>query len=302
MEFSSSRQPVLGTVATLQGRAPTSRVARACERAFFASLDRDEGRFSVFEAGSELARWRGGDALEPSRDLVELLGLAQHWMTRSGGVLNPAVGVFSNCWRRAVENQVLPDRGELGEMVATISESRFRVADDGAIERRGSCAELTFHAFAKGFIVDRAATAGYVDRVRSLVANVGGDLLHVGEGEVSVRVENPLRPYDNAEPIATVRLSGQAMATSGGSRRGYVIDGAWFSHVIDPRTGWPVTAVSSASVVAETCVRADAIATVLSVLDPSEGMAFAADEGVAALVLDAAGATFANDAWRAIER
>lgn len=256
----------------------------------------------MFDPASELSQWRRRDLADPSPGLVELLRLGEHWMARSGGALNPAVGVIGERWARAVEEQTVPDRRELAELAATISESRYRVGDDASVERRGSCAALTFHSLAKGFLVDRAAAAGHVDGVQSLVANVGGDLLHVGVGEVVVNVEDPQRPYDNAEPIASVCLSGQAMATSGGSRRGYLIGDEWFSHVIDPRTGWPVTAVASASVVARTCVGADAIATVLSVLDPSAGLAFATDAGVAAFVVDAAGATFANDAWRAIER
>ena len=300
-EHSASRQPVLGTVATLQCLTSNRRCAQTSEHAYFDSLERDERRFSVFHPESELSRWRRGDVEIPSRDLVELLEFGAHWMARSGGVLNPAVGVVADRWKRAANDGTAPDRAELAELVRGIREPRYRVRDDRAVERLGSCAELTFHSLAKGYLVDRAAAAAFVDGVRSAVANVGGDLVHIGDGAVVVNVEDPLRPYDNAEPIASVRLCRGAMATSGGSRRRHQINGEWFSHIIDPRSGWPVKTIASASVVARSCVEADAIATVLSVLDPEEGLAFASGAGVAALVVDAAGAQFANEAWRAIE-
>ena len=102
----------------------------------------------------------------------------------------------------------------------------------------------------------------------------------------------------------TVRARG--LATSGSARRGWRIAGRWYSHVIDPRSGRPVDHVASASVVAPDAATADAVATVLSVLAPAEGVAFV--EGlddvpdVAALVVGADGSTWRSAGWAALER
>ncbi len=214
--------------------------------------------------------------------------------------MNSAVGVIAARWAAAAAEQRVPDRSELAELASTISQSRYHVDADGSVVRRGSCAELTFHSFAKGFLVDLATDAAIAAGASSVVANVGGDLLHRGSGDVVVHVEDPLRAYDNADPVAAVRLTNRALATSGGSRRGVMIAGRWFSHVLDPRTGWPSEAVASASVVADSCLQADTIATVLSVLPPDEGLVFAARQGVAALIIDQVGDQFANREWTAI--
>ena len=254
------------------------------------------GGCDAFRIGTTL-RPSSGEIATPSEELIALLRHGEDWLARSGGALNPAVGEIVARWAAAASAQEVPDRLELAELAATITEPRYHVGPDGSVQRRGTCAELTFHSFAKGFLVDLSANAALDARVTSVVANVGGDLLHRGVGDVVVHVEDPLRAYDNADPVAAVLLANQAMATSGGSRRGVMIAGRWFSHVLDPRTGWPVEVVASASVVAESCVCADAIATVLSVLAPADGLAFAAREGVAAFVVDASGAQFSNDAW-----
>jgi thiamine biosynthesis lipoprotein len=296
----SSREPFLGTVASLRCAAGSRRARTAAEEAFFEELGRLERQFTLFDEHSELSRWRRDEIDTPSEHLVSLLRHGELWLARSGGVLNPAVGVIAARWAAAVAEQRVPDRSELTELASTISQSRYHVDTDGSLQRRGSCAELTFHSFAKGFLVDLAADATVHAGATSVVANVGGDLVHRGDGDVVVDVEDPLRAYDNADRVASLRLANQAMATSGGSRRGVMIAGHWFSHVLDPRTGWPAEAVASASVVAESCVRADAIATVLSVLPPDEGLTFAAREGVAALIIDPSGLQFANRKWTEI--
>jgi thiamine biosynthesis lipoprotein len=76
------------------------------------------------------------------------------------------------------------------------------------------------------------------------------------------------------------------MATSGGYRNFYEVDGALFSHTIDPRTGRPIShRLASVSVVDELCVRADGLATGLLVLGPEEGYALAVEQDIAALFL-----------------
>ena len=296
----SSREPFLGTLASLRCAARSRRRQVAAEAAFFDELGRLERQFTLFHEQSELSRWRRGEIDTPSEHLLSLLRHGELWLARSGGVLNPAVGVLAARWAAADVEQSVPDPSELAELALTISQSRYHVAPDGSVLRLGSCAELTFHSFAKGFLVDVAADAAVRAGAASVVANVGGDLVHLGDGRVIVHVEDPLRAYDNADPVASVRFANRAMATSGGSRRGVMIAGRSFSHVLDPRTGWPSEAVASASVVADSCMRADAIATILSVLPPDEGLAFAALEGVAALIIDPSGDQFANREWTEI--
>ena len=167
----------------------------------------------------------------------------------------------------------------------------------------GDCTALNFNALAKGLIVELACqhVAGEVE-VDELLVNIGGDLRHVGGPGVVVAIEDPARPYDNAEPLARVRVTGAGLATSGSSRRGVHIGDRWFSHVIDPRTARPVEHVRSASVIAADAATADVVATVLSVLEPAEGLSFVGanvdDTGPwACCVVDDRSVVHTNPAW-----
>ena len=117
---------------------------------------------------------------------------------------------------------------------------------------------------------------------------------------ITVGIENPLRAYDNEPPIATVRIANAALATSGSSRRGFLVAGTRFNHVIDPRTGWPVGHIVSSSVVAHDTATADALATLTNILDPSDGIAAADRFGVAACIIDRYGDLHTHAAWAKI--
>jgi len=138
-----------------------------------------------------------------------------------------------------------------------------------------------------------------VPGVADVLLNIGGDIQHVGSSERLVGIANPLASADNAAPMTGVRIRNEAVATTGGYRRGFVADGMRHSHIVDPRTGRPATEVISASVIAPDCTTADALSTAFSVLAPAESVAMAdAIDGIACLIVSRDGAVTANSLWK----
>lgn len=316
-------EPVLGTALTVQmrTRGRGSRQIDAAHRELLAAFDRIATVLSVFDPHSELRRWCDGPddtpddtpVDSPSGELATLLIEASRWQQWSDGIFNPAVGLVTQRWKEAERMGAVPSEAEMQHLADTVRTPRF-VVEGSTIRRTGDCRGLNFNALAKGMAVDVAARhlfdhPVYGPGIGELTVNVGGDLLHLGSGRLRVGVENPLRAYDNEPPLASVEIAGQGMATSGSSRRGVRIAGRWFSHVIDPRTGWPVDRIASASVIAPTAAQADVLATLLGVLPPGEGMAMveriAADPTtgitgpVCCLVVDGDGEVSTNAAWDA---
>ena len=119
------------------------------------------------------------------------------------------------------------------------------------------------------------------------MVEVGGEVVTRGlsqrDGPWRIAIERPLL---GAGVQRVVPLSDQAMATSGDYRNVREVDGRLLSHTIDPRTGRPVEhRLASVTVVAESGLVADGLATALNVLGPDEGYALAAAEGWAVLFL-----------------
>jgi thiamine biosynthesis lipoprotein len=278
---------LLGTVIEVRVTADPPGTGDRADAVVVAEIERLQAVFNARDDTSLLRRWAAGEHGIVD-ELAQVLSLAEQWRRRSGGAFDPAVGALHAIWDRAEREDRPPDPAELL--------GARPPADPADPERRR---HVDLSAIAKGWIVDRAVAAGAaVDGVRSITVNAGGDLRHVGSGVVRVGIENPLRPYDNEPPVSVVELGDAALATSGGARRGWRIQGRWYPHVLDPRTGQVVDSVASASVLAPDAATADVVATVVGVLGPLEGVEFvAALDGVACLVIDRDGAHHASGRW-----
>jgi FAD:protein FMN transferase len=322
-------EPVLGTRFTLQVRCTSQRVAQAVFVQLQAEIDRLENIFSVYRPQSTLSQWKrsaSSSTLTPNVDpeLCEVFALAETWRAKTAGCFTPLADEFTKTWREAEAKQLVPSDEALDTLCRALIEPRYVVnPNNGAVTKTGDCSALSLHAVAKGWIVDRAAELAIQDeRVLAVLVNIGGDLRLCGtdpSARSTIAIENPLRAYDNEPPICRVEFTSGGLATSGGSRRGFSIDGKWYSHVIDPRTGHPVNRVASATVYAPDAATADVIATMLSVVEPVEGLAFLesltdqassnhrrTDQArfvpgsLGCLIVDPEGNRFSNDSWKAL--
>jgi thiamine biosynthesis lipoprotein len=159
------------------------------------------------------------------------------------------------------------------------------VLEEGAAAKRHPELEVDLSAIAKGFGVDQVARAladrGFAD----FLVEVGGEVRAHGvrpDGRPwRLAVERP--EPDGRAAYAVVSLADLAMATSGDYRSFYESRGRRLTHIIDPRTGRPIAhGLASVSVVHPETAVADAWATALMVLGPTEGFERAVEQGVAA--------------------
>jgi thiamine biosynthesis lipoprotein len=162
----------------------------------------------------------------------------------------------------------------------------------------GGCV-LDLSAIAKGHAVDVVAALLRQLGFGHFLFELGGEL--AGEGLKPdgqpwwVALERPSGAGASLPPLRAA-LVGMSLATSGDYRQGFTDShGRWCSHTLDPRSGEPVRhALASVSVLHERCMQADALATVLFVLGPDDGDAWARTNGVAAWFV----ARMADGGWR----
>jgi thiamine biosynthesis lipoprotein len=285
-------ESVLGTSLELQIVAARDGGARRAESAALAEIDRLERILSGWSSDSELARWlETFDTDVPvSAELAEVLHASAMWHERTGGAFDPAAQAIVERLRDGTpgSHDTRPVRSPL-----------WRVDRGAGTARRLTRDAVSLDAIAKGYIVARAAArARAVDGVSDVLLNVGGDIQHFGLGTIAAGVADPFAPADNAPPIAVVRLTNAALATSGGYRRGFLLDGRRVSHIVDPRSGQPAEEIASASVFAPDCATADALSTAFSVLRPHESVALADSLGdVGCLLVARDGTVTANATW-----
>ena len=301
----STYERLLGTEVELQIVAGTAAQAQEAEQAALTEIERLTLILNRFDPDSELSRWQATPTPHTplSLDLLNVLRLTDHWNTQSGGALHPGADAFGALWKHATFSGYPPTPSTLARQVSALR------AEPWILHPNGSGTLLArypigLNALAKGYIVDCAASvASRCVGVRSVLVNAGGDLRVIGGRGVNVAVANPFTARDDAPPLTYVRLRGGALATSGSSHRGYRVGDEWYSHVIDPRSGYPVRDVPGVTVLAPECVTADALATILSVLPPQAGLALTASmPGCEALIITATGEQHATAGWKAAGR
>lgn len=271
-------------------------------------LARVDAQMSTYRTDSELARFnrsREPDWFAVSPETARVAAAAYEIARRSGGAFDPTVGPLVRLWGFGPEPRTAapPAAEPLRATRAAVGFARLEVRErPPALRKRVPELELDLSAIAKGWAVDAIA-----ERLRALGAahflvEVGGELRARGASPRRepwrVAIEDPLTGTQ-AMP-AVVALRDEAIATSGPYRNFVVRGGQRLSHLIDPRTGAPVSGdLVSVSVIAPSAMGADGWATALFVAGPEEGWALAQREQLAALFVGTGGGSLQRRATAA---
>jgi thiamine biosynthesis lipoprotein len=266
---------------------------RARARAVIAAaLDDVNERMSTWKPDSELSRFNQHASTQPfalSASMLHLLELAQGVSERTGGAFDVTVRPLVGLWGFGAGARLPGHEPAANELEALRERVGYGLVEldpgAGTARKLDPAVECDLSAIAKGFGVDEVARSllelGHAD----FLVEVGGEVRAQGQrpggGPWRLAIEKP--DAEGRVVHAVVPLANLAMATSGDYRSFYEVDGQRRSHIVDPRTGRPVShGLASATVVHPDAVLADAWATALTVLGFDEGAALAEAEGIAA--------------------
>jgi thiamine biosynthesis lipoprotein len=158
--------------------------------------------------------------------------------------------------------------------------------DPPAVRKTLPDLQLSFSCLAPGYAADEVCRILRSHQLKSYVVDIGGEN-RAGEAKASgdawrLGVESPLGGLHKV-----VELTNQSIATSGDYRSFFVAEGRKYSHVLDPQTARPVEhPPASVSVIHESCMTADGLATAMMVLGPQKGLEVARQCGVDVMFLD----------------
>lgn len=255
-----------------------------------AALDRINRGMSLYRADSELMRFNRHRAAAPlpvSKELFDVLAVAQQVAALSGGAFDVSVAPLVAAWGFGPEKrQVVPAAEQVRAGQAAVGFRSLRLdAASGTAAKATAGLEVDLGGIAKGYGLDLAARAIEASGIEHYMIEVGGEVLASGHNATGkpwrIGIEEPDAVPQRARLV--VPLDGKAMATSGDYRIYFEAQGRRYSHEIDPRTAAPIAhGLASVSVIADGCVQADALATALIVLGPQAGWALAERAQIAA--------------------
>ena len=260
-----------------------------------AEVRRIESKYSRYRSDSLLSQINAAAGRTDARSEVDdetaqLLNFAANLFAMSDGLFDCTSGVLRHAWD--FKNSGLPSQKSLDTLLPLVGWQH--VAWDGkhiALTRVGM--ELDFGGFGKEYAVDRAATLLEASGVKHGLINLGGDVRAIGpqlNGSAwHIGIRDPRAPA--TEPgrcFASLPLIHGAIATSGDYERFIEVNGKRYCHILNPKTGWPVSHWRSVSVVGAVCVLSGALSTI-AMLKGAGAADFLETEGLSYLLNDANG-------------
>jgi thiamine biosynthesis lipoprotein len=267
------------------GVAPKAQLQAATQHI----LDDIDQQLSTYRADSDIERF---NALPANSCLVvgemvrALVQAGEQLSQESGGALDLTVEPLLNLWGFGPQS-----RGEQVPSAEQIAEARLRVGHqhlrlDGEQLCKDAAVEVDFNSIAAGYAVDRVSARLQALGVGSSLVEITGELKAQGKkadgSSWRIAIEAPRDDVQQAQQI--LDLDDLAVSTSGDYRNYFERDGQRYSHTLDPRSGAPITHhLAAVTVIDPSALRADGLSTLLMVLGPERGLAYAEQHRIAAL-------------------
>jgi thiamine biosynthesis lipoprotein len=284
------RTRTMGTWASLTLITPDSASVSDLAYESLVVFHRVDSLMSNWTATSEVARINREAApneIMVHPEVATVIGFAQRVAEESGGAFDITIEPLVRLWGFIGGKPRIPTQGEITATLDYVGYDKlmFDAADRSLHFVRDHVA-IDLGGIAKGYGVDRAADMLREAGVKNALINLSGNMVALGNAVGHPGWNLGIRDPDDREAyVARIRISGEAVATSGDYEQFVDADGKRHGHILDPRSGWSARGLTSVTVVTSEAIVADAWATALFVLGPAEARRVASERDDLAVVL-----------------
>ena len=294
--------PTMGTRYSATLFAPEGTDIHALDAALFAAVDRVDRQMSTWKPDSDLNRLnaaRVGDWIMIPRELATVLASSLRIGRASNGRFDIGVGNLVAAWGFGCAGPK-PDANRiaaLAKQVRPVTTSALELDEAASRARKHAPLSLDLSGIAKGYGVDEMARVMNAFAIPSWLVGIDGEMrakgLKADGSPWAVGLERPQRGIRDVMSI--IELTDTAVATSGDYRHLVDVGGKILSHTMNPKTEAPLeNNLASVSVLAATCMEADAWATVFMVVGEEAGQQMAATQGIDAIFILSDGAVIST--------
>lgn len=281
----------MGTRFSARFHAPLAADVRAIGQALAAAVGAVDRQMSNWNPASDLSRLNRtppGTWTPVPADLATVLARAMAIGRETGGAFHIGLGDLVDAWGFGPSRAPAPDQLPAAAQARPSIDALLEVDAAGGRARRLASVALDLCGIAKGFGVDALARVLQAHGIGHWLVGIDGELRAHGGKPDGTAWAIALEAPDDARraAMAVIELGDAAIATSGDYRHCTTVQGQRLSHTMDPRTQAPlVDAPASVTVIAPSCMDADAYATALMVLGEADGRALAQRLGLDTLVV-----------------
>lgn len=240
-------------------------------------IQRIEKLISSWSDSSETSminRKAGIKEVVASTELFELILRAQQISNLTQQAFDITYAAMDGLWQFDGSMKELPSPKAIQQRLALVGMDKILLeASRQSVYLPLKGMKIGFGAIGKGYAADRAKMLLQKQAVPGGIVNASGDLSVWGtnaQGDPwTIALTHPL---DKAKVLGTFELNNQAVVTSGDYEKFQYLEEKKYSHIIDPRTGYPSQGLISSTVFAPKAELADALATALFVMGPDVGV------------------------------
>ncbi len=266
--YSKRSEFLMGTVVEI-----TCADQRAIDIAFN-EIKRVEKLLSKYIPESEVSKLNEFGKLKVGPDLLHVLKKAKEFYLVSNGAFDVTVGPLVDIWKKAIKNNILPKSEDIKKAKQLVGFDKVLLDEKEltvAFLKEGI--EIDLGAIGKGYAVDCAIKKVRDFGIQSCIIAVAGDIYCLGDKNGEPWQVGIQHPRNNKELLDVLSLKDQAVSTSGDYQQMFIVGDKRYFHIIDPHTGYPAESmVVSATVLAQDCLTADALATTIFVLGKEKGL------------------------------
>ena len=265
----------MGSPCSVQYCADSAQHAESVYRLVTERIAQLEQRYSRYRDDSLISaiNRHAGSGIKTKIDpeTAALLHYAEQCYQESRQLFDVTSGVLWQLW--SVNKTELPSKEQIRAVLPLIGWKKVQW-DEQSIYLPQSGMQLDFGGIVKEYAADSVAELCRQQGIHHGIIELGGDIKVIGplpNGQGwPVAIRDPRQPD---KIIAQLELSSGALASSGDYERFLLIDGVRYSHILNPKTGRPVTGLRAVSIVAEHCVVAGSLATI-AMLKANKGIAW----------------------------
>ncbi|MFL2983407.1 MAG: FAD:protein FMN transferase [Candidatus Neomarinimicrobiota bacterium] len=237
-------------------------------------------QMSTWDPKSEISMFNSWKSLEPytvSDDLIYVIDHSIDISRKTNGLFDITVYDLMSIWGFGPSPRLsFPDNYQIAQVLKNSGYENIRVVNKNLIKNNKKI-KLDLNAIAKGYAVDKVFELLLLKDFDNIFVEIGGEVRLKGKNiknqNWSIGIEDPIKNgFTQNEISAILYLNSGSVATSGNYRNIVSLDGEILGHTINPKTGIPIqTDVLSVTVLSESCMKSDAWATALMVMDYETG-------------------------------
>ncbi len=198
---------------------------------------------NAYDKSSELSKLNDTAADQPficSPLLWDILLKSEEAWKLSNGLFDVTVGPLLALWGFHAKKDLLPTQADIDAVMKRVGFGKLELdRETHSVSFTHKGMRLDFGGIAKGYALQLAIDVMRRHQMKSYLINLGGNIFRTDTPKGVVM--GITHPSDTSRLLGTVVLHGQCIATSGNYERFRVIQGKRIAHIMDPRTGWPVT-------------------------------------------------------------